>query len=339
MTPKVTMIVDLQYGSTGKGLIAGFLGTTNAYTAAVNANMPNAGHTYIDVHGRKMVHKVLPNAIVGRKVRHVFIGPGSVFDPARLQQEVDQAHAFGYDHFDVLIHPAAVPLTKEHVEKEQSLVGSIGSTAQGSMVASVEKMWRSDSVTAGQLFELGKLDFDPPIFIMTHEMYQAEIRGHANILAEAAQGFSLGINEHFYPYCTSRSCDPARFMSDMGLPWNTLWHVIGTVRTFPIRVGGNSGGWYPDQEELSWEDIGVEPETTTVTGRQRRIANISYMQLADASYMCHPKSIFLNFCNYMQDPHDVDSMVDIIESVTGASVRWQGWGPRHQDIHLTGELS
>lgn len=40
--PNVTMIVDLQYGSTGKGAIAGYLSTKNDYDTVISANMPNA---------------------------------------------------------------------------------------------------------------------------------------------------------------------------------------------------------------------------------------------------------------------------------------------------------
>lgn len=322
----VTMIVDLQFGSTGKGLIAGYLAMTREFTAVVNANMPNAGHTYIDSSGRRMVHKVLPNGVVGPKVKHAFIGPGSVFNPDRLCIEVEQAMSMGYV-FDVLIHPLAVPLADYHAELEAHLTGKIGSTSQGSCAALVEKMWRTDPVTAKDL----NLQFQEPIYLLDSESYYEVLYSHEHILAEAAQGFSLGINEHFYPYCTSRSCDPSRFLSDMGLPWNSLKHVVGTLRTYPIRVGGNSGGWYYDQDEISWADIGVEPETTTVTGRERRIANFSWAQLEDAVRKMGPTCIFLNFCNYMEGP-DVDGMVDGIEGTTGIPVTFQGWGPGHDDV-------
>ncbi len=75
---KLDLIVDLQYGSTGKGLIAGYLAEKHGYDCVVNANMPNAGHTYIDDKGQKMVHKVLPNGIVSPSCDTVLIGPGSV---------------------------------------------------------------------------------------------------------------------------------------------------------------------------------------------------------------------------------------------------------------------
>ena len=76
---KVDVIIDLQFGSTGKGLIAGYMATHGTYDTVVNANMPNAGHTFIDAKGQVMMHKVLPNGVVGPNVKNVMIGAGSIF--------------------------------------------------------------------------------------------------------------------------------------------------------------------------------------------------------------------------------------------------------------------
>ena len=46
MMKKVDVLVGLQFGSEGKGLIAGYLGNSGLYDTVVNCNMPNAGHTY-----------------------------------------------------------------------------------------------------------------------------------------------------------------------------------------------------------------------------------------------------------------------------------------------------
>ena len=60
---KVDIIVDLQFGSTGKGALAGYLAANSDYDVVVSANMPNAGHTFIDSKGQRMIHKVLPSGI------------------------------------------------------------------------------------------------------------------------------------------------------------------------------------------------------------------------------------------------------------------------------------
>ena len=52
LTAKAYMILDLQFGSTGKGLLAGFLAKSRQPDVVITAWGPNAGHTYIDENRR-----------------------------------------------------------------------------------------------------------------------------------------------------------------------------------------------------------------------------------------------------------------------------------------------
>ncbi len=105
----VDLIVDMQFGSTGKGLIAGYLAKKHKYDVVVNANMPNAGHTFIDSTGNVMIHKVLPSGIVSPKIKYVLIGPGSVFRWGRLYDEVQAAQSMGYmTHAKTSLHQKQV---------------------------------------------------------------------------------------------------------------------------------------------------------------------------------------------------------------------------------------
>lgn len=322
MTKKVDMIVDLQYGSTGKGLIAGYLAMKTQHDVVVNANMPNAGHTFIDAKGQKMVHKVLPNGIVSPRCKYALIGPGSVFDLGTLNKEMAQAREFGYmEGVTVMIHPNAVPLMPHH-KKDEEVLKSIGSTCQGSASAMVDKIRRSIKIDT----IARDTTYGHPCTI---EEYNNVIKNAHSILAEGAQGFSLGINEQFYPFCTSRDCSPARFMSDMAIPLPYLRKVIGTARTYPIRVGGTSGGHYPDQSETSWEELGLEPETTTVTGRTRRVFTFSKQQIEEAMYMFAPDEVFLNFVNYLDDS---DEFADIAAVFGAKRLKYLGHGPAINDV-------
>ena len=58
------IILDLQFGSTGKGLLAGYLAEKVEPDTVVTAWAANAGHTYINAAGEKFVHTMLANAIV-----------------------------------------------------------------------------------------------------------------------------------------------------------------------------------------------------------------------------------------------------------------------------------
>ncbi len=323
LQPKVDLIVDLQFGSTGKGLIAGYLGETGDYDTCITANMPNAGHTYIDKKGKKYIFKVLPSSAVGRSIKQILIGPGAVFSLDRLQKEMVHLRS----DQTLRIHPNAMVLTANHIKKEENLT-HIGSTKQGSAAAVIEKMMRSGKVSIAKDFLRGTAYQQ---YVATHPEWKIRLESSSGILAEGSQGFSLGINTQFYPYTTSRDCGPAAFLSNMGLPIPMLSMVIGTCRTLPIRVGGTSGDCYPDQEELSWDDLDLTPEKTTVTNRVRRIFTYSKMQIEEACWHCAPDLVFLNFANYVEK-HYVENIVAHIDDMS--TVKWVGFGPAYKDIGL-----
>ena len=334
---KVDMIVDLQYGSTGKGLIAGYLAMKNGYDTVINANMPNAGHTFIDGQGNTMIHKVLPNGIVSPDCKVVMIGPGSVFDPMRLKKEMEEAAEMGYDHFQLVIHANAVVLREEHRDAE-SKMDNIGSTKQGSAAAMGHKLARdpdNNPTVAENVIMLQDL-IGERFVVVGPQGWMELLLAADNILAEGAQGFSLGINEKFYPFCTSRDCTPARFMADMSIPLPMLRKVIGTARVHPIRVGGTSGPCYGDQKELTWDALGLPVERTTVTKKIRRVFGFSEQQIIDAIRATQPDEVFLNFCNYDQEYADevfekIDKNLDKW-GVAGSIVRYFGYGPTVNDV-------
>jgi adenylosuccinate synthase len=118
-------------------------------------------------------------------------------------------------------------------------------------------------------------------------------------------------------------------------------------RTFPIRVAGNSGPFWYDSNEISWNQLGVDPdaERTTVTRKIRRVATFSYDQLHEAAVLNMPTEIALTFADYL-DPAimaeggkmpigtlkneftDVWNLVDHIITITGTPVTMLGTGPK-----------
>jgi len=339
MKKKADLIIDLQYGSTGKGAIAGYLAATRDYDLVINANMPNAGHTYIDKGGAVMMHKVLPNGVVGPHIKDVILGPGSIFDPAQLQKELHLLEALGYDRWNFHIHENACVVTDYDKEQEQRHMADIGSTCQGTSVVMVNKIKRNKMQDPTAKTRLKGTPFE--CHLITNAEYLNKIDQAERILLEGAQGYSLGINAGFFPFCTSRDCTPARFCADMNIPMPMINKVIGTARMHPIRVGGNSGPCYEDQMETTWEVLGVEKEYTTVTGRERRVFTWSQQQILDAMFVCQPDEVFLNFCNY--DPKMVPIIRSLIDSAARSSgceghVRYEGWGANHGDIKEQMEL-
>ncbi len=332
MMKKADIIVDLQFGSTGKGAIAGYLAVYGDYDTVITANRPNAGHTFIDNKGQKMVTKILPNGIVGPNVKHALIGPGAIFDKQQLLKELAMFDEFGYGDINIFIHEAAVLLQDVHKDTESSF-SRIGSTQQGAGTAQMAKMERDpDNNPLAQGHDFG----DERIMVVAPEAYYQLVKRAESILIEGAQGYSLGIDAGFWPYCTSRNCTVNQFLSDTAIPHTYLRKVIGVARTYPIRVAGTSGPCYPDQRETSWEELGVEAEYTTVTKKQRRVFTFSHDQIIEAIQANQPDEIFLNFCNYIS-PDKTLSLIHQINSEmhfqgVGGHVRYTGWGAGIGDI-------
>jgi len=351
MKQKAYMILDLQYGSTGKGLLAGYLAKFYEPDVVVTAWGPNAGHTYIDEEGREFIHCMLANGVVSPKLNTILMGPGSVIDLDRLRSEIESCKDLLIGK-RLVIHPQAVVVTAKHRETEMRNV-KIGSTMKGTGAAVIERIERDPANNPTALTQISQKWLDEiaqmgiGIAVSRYD-YDYEIANAKAIQIEGAQGYSLSIYHGFYPYTTSRDVTPAQVMADCALPWWLNPEVYGTLRTYPIRVAnrydedgnmiGTSGPGYADQVELSWEDLGMEPELTTVTQLPRRIFSFSTNQTVEAIYRCAPDKLFLNFINYM-DEEDASELINKINKIARTtnpdnwcSVDWVGVGPKHQDV-------
>lgn len=345
MTHKVDMVLDFQYGSTGKGLIAGYLAKRENYDTAICAFATNAGHTYIDEErGIYVMTQQLPTAITSPTVRNILIGPGSAIHLETLKEEIAR-YAQYLEGKKVLIHPYAAVVEDYHAEFEMSDGRTkMGSTAKGVGEAYIERIRRNpqNPNTIGR-----RVSTRDPLYgmIATPEEYRDALAAAESVIVEGAQGFSLSMYHGQYPYTTSRDVTPWQVAADCGLPykWASYIKVIGTLRTFPIRVSnrdGSSGPHYPDQVELKWEDIGLNAELTTVTKLPRRIFSFSQTQLQEALWHCGgywDTRLFLNFANYVTDKALLDEMIAMIESPTkmnmnSPKVAWIGNGPDDKDV-------
>lgn len=360
MNKNVTVICDLQFGSTGKGLIAGYLANRDKPDVVVTAWSANAGHTYIDAEGRKFVHCMLANGVVSPNLKYILIGPGSQLCLKTLERELKEC-ADLLQGVEVLIHPHACVISSKHVEEEAGPMTKIGSTKKGCGAAVIDKIRRNPEnnptmrgIVDGELIDTFGPMFDSGSYrVCTPEEYNRVIDQAERIQVEGAQGYSLGINSGFYPYVTSRECTPQQIMSDCLIPLKKLDKVVGCARTFPIRVAnrfddegnmvGYSGPCYPDQKEISWGDVGQDPEFTTVTKLERRVFTFSKQQIRDAIRVCGVDEIFLNFCNYLRPTNniydegsEVDDLIDVInfigQDIGGAKVRYLGYGPTVDNV-------
>lgn len=341
------MVIDLQYGSTGKGLIAGYLAKRNQYQTAVCAFATNAGHTYIDVsRGLEVMTQQLPTAITSPTVKHVLLGPGALIHPRTLHEELER-YAHLMEGKTLMIHPQAAIVEDYHRDLEIEWgMSKMGSTTKGVGAAMIERIKRQQgnrsNVAKVRLLDPGH--FDLAKYVTTEQRYREVLENTESLIIEGAQGFSLSMYHGQYPYVTSRDVTPWQIAADCGLPFKCAPYisVIGTLRTYPIRVNnrdGTSGPCYPDQKEISWDEIGIPAEKTTVTKLPRRIFTFSQEQLTEAVWHCGQywkTELFLNFANYMSE----SKLIQLIKQIETPRefalnfprVKWIGYGPDDSNV-------
>ena len=164
------------------------------------------------------------------------------------------------------------------------------------------------------------------------------------IQIEGAQGYSLSMYHGMYPYTTSRDVTTAQVLADCGIPYymTPIVKVYGTARTFPIRVAnrfdddgkqvGYSGNCYPDQEEITFEDLGQSTELTTVTKLPRRIFTFSTAQIQEAAFMCGVHVLFMNFVNYCRTAEEMHDIMGKSFGVVEAPELILGFGATIKDV-------
>lgn len=342
---KADMIVDFQFGSTGKGLLAGYLANREKYDTAVCSFATNAGHTYIDKsRDLNVMTQQLPTAaVVSSTVKHVLLGPGSLIHIQTLLDEMNR-YAPWLAGKRLLIHPHAAIVTDQHALQELAEgMSKIGSTTKGVGAAMIERIRRDpdrNNIAANHKPMLP--------WVVTTEQYQRCLDSAESIIIEGAQGYSLSMYHGFYPYTTSRDVTPWQIAADCGLPfkWASYIQVCGTLRTYPIRVNnrdGTSGPGYPDQHEMKWDElpIKIDPEKTTVTKLNRRIFSFSHKQAMEAMWHCGSywkTRLFLNFANYHGSGPDLTA--DLIRQIelpkepnfNPPRVEWIGYGADDSEV-------
>ena len=344
---KAWMVMDGQWGSTGKGLLAGYLARQWPTDTVIGQYGPNAGHTFVFADGRTVMTRMLPTGgVVSDTAKTIMMGPGSIIDPAVLEEELD-LFADYLKGKRLFIHPRAAVVLPRHKEQERRQLAAISSTQKGTGAAQAEKVMRMPDVVAATA-----LIGTPLEEFVFHGDWLGEVMKSDWLQIESAQGFELGVNcGSSYPYCTARDITPATILNDCGLPhWLDFRNYV-VVRTYPIRVGhqydaggvkiGDSGPVYSDQRELTWEELGVPQERTTVTQKVRRVFTFSYEGYARMLRFVRPYEVFLNFTNYLEPAPRFDSPVtgamiqklDEVARVMGTGrVGWIGKGPRETDV-------
>lgn len=282
----LTVVVGGQFGSEAKGKICAYLAPET--DLAIRTGTPNAGHTIVE-NGQEWKMQQLP-ATWRNPDCFLAVGAGAFIDLEILEREVGWVG--GTDR--LLIDPLATIIEERHREAEVQLKQAIGSTGKGGGAALADRLMGKALLARDVLgghYPLGDVS----------QLALGYFREGRRVLLEGTQGFGLSLLHGHYPYVTSRDTTAAWFMAEAGVPLGSCKEIVLVIRTFPIRVAGNSG---PLPKEISWEEVSRSAgrpvlERTTVTNKVRRVARFDPQLVERAVMVNNPTQLALTFLDYL----------------------------------------
>lgn len=284
---RVTVVLDSQAGSCGKGKFIGYLAGMTNPEVAINNFMSNAGHTCVLDDGTKVMTQHLPTSLVSSNTA-LTIGPGAAITPRILFDEIIK-YADLIGKRSIIINPRAVVILDKHCEEEKRILRS-GSTFKGCGAAQADKLmrqailfgdwyrnWTDGWVAAGNnTDDYDGYTFDEVRHIVKHilvedtmEFINDTIDLGGDVIVEGSQGCDLDINYGLaYPNTTSRQCHASQLVADCGISPRLVTDIIMIMRPYPIRISNTtnlknedgttlvtSSGDYAGSEEITWDIV------------------------------------------------------------------------------------
>jgi adenylosuccinate synthase len=233
------------------------------------------------------------------------------------------------------------------LEKTGGLCSNIGSTGSGTGAVTVDKVLRQEGVLLKHQDEW--LDKFGKYVGNTVEIVNWHLNRNHAILLEGTQGFGLCLNlSPYYPYVTSRDICASNLMAEAGIAPGFHAFTVGVLRTYPIRVAGNSGP--TGSQSLTWDEITNRSgagqaiiEHTSYTNKVRRVFEPDWDILKRAVQVNRPSFLAMTFADYLshrdygkrefEDLSPVSGeFVEQVESELGVPVGLIGTGPGEEDI-------
>ena len=303
-TKNVDVVIGGQFGSEGKGQIAAYL--SKEYDCLVRVGGPNAGHKVFNDPEPDVFH-IIPSGTNKNRDAKLVIGPGAVISQKVILDEIQR---YNLDPERLVIDPNVTVIEEKDVEVERKM-DKIGSTAQGVGAATASNLF-----TKRLMSERGhkaSSNFQLKSFIgSAHDAFERMNLAEKKILLEGTQGTFLSLYHGFYPHVTSRDTTVSGCLAEAGLGFGRVRKVVMVVRRYPIRVqnphDGTSGEFHSN--EISFEEVSERSgfpleemlaiETTTTTGRQRRVAEFNWGLFRKACELNTPTDIAFTFADYIE---------------------------------------
>lgn len=333
----VSIVVGGQFGSEGKGKVAlEIVRRTTAPVTVIRVGGPNSGHTGYDRAGNRWALRQMPAASIDGNVDVVFPA-GSYIDVDILLSEIA---ALNFPRERVFISPHARVIVAAHREWERcagltASIGSTGSGVGGAVMAAVARgaaNFDLPSPDAAHFAPLQDFVHDVPTLL------RRQLRSGHRIVIEGTQGFGLSLLDGgYWPKATSRYTTAAGALAEAGLGPRDVDDVTMVLRTFPIRVAGDSG---PLTNEVSWDEVAKSAglpdvkEYTTVTKKLRRVGRFDAELVRRAIDVNEPTRVVLNHMDYIGLTKDIEGagspltkFVSAIEEQIGKTISWFGFSP------------
>ena len=158
-------------------------------------------------------------------------------------------------------------------------------------------------------------------------------------MVEGTQGFGLSLlDSGYWPKVTSRPTTAAAALSEAGLSPIDVDDVTVVLRSFPIRVAGNSGDL---PNETSWQAIREltdskkdMTEYTTVSKRVRRVGRFDPEVVVRSIKANRPTRLVMNHLDYVGKKEEFDHadslvgrFISEVEQEIGRKIDWFGFSP------------
>jgi adenylosuccinate synthase len=298
----VSVVVGGQYGSEGKGKVAlEMVRRDPSIVAVARPGGTNSGHTGYDNNGRKIILRQFPVAALDGNVSVIFPA-GSYIDAELFLAELS---VLGLREDQVLIDRRAQLILPDHkgAEVAGGLVESIGSTGSGTGAAVMSRIARNAPGTQRAI----SVEEDPRLVHFVRDVPDAidtVLASRHRVLIEGTQGFGLSIlHGTSWPKATSRDTTASAFLSECGIPPSVVDEVVLVLRTFPIRVAGDSGPLFGETtwsqiQESSGSEVPLD-EFTSVTKKLRRVGKFDPSIVRQAIRANAPTRIILNHLDYV----------------------------------------
>lgn len=336
----ITVIIGGQFGSEGKGKMTAHLCCEYKFDLAVRCGGPNSGHT-VTVNGEQVALRQIPAGVLNPHTK-LFLAPGCLIDLGVLLQEINLFNLtpdrLGIDH-----KAAIIDEDYGQEEKRMGLGERIGSTCTGTGLAVARRALR----VKGSRLARDTTELKPYLRCVSEEIVSFHSSGK-KVVIEGTQGFGLSLyHSPYYPYVTSRDTTTSGFLSEAGISPLAVSDILMVIRTFPIRVGGNSG---PLPKEINWKIIQQRSgypyeirEFTSVTKKVRRVAEFDIQIVTKAVSVNMPTQVALMGVDYIDYRNkgvknydgltqQTKNFISWLERKIGIKINFIGTGPTGAEI-------